>query len=199
MAPRTNLPVGVLGRPHGLRGEILLHPFHRGGLRMDRLGLPLQVEIELKGRLRPAELRAARGAGADTLLAFRGVETREAAAALTHAVLHVPRASLPPLCEGEFYVQDLVGCSVVDGAGRARGVVRGAFWNGAHDVLSVVPERGDGGARDDEEWLVPVVPAFVLEVDVEARRLVLADHEPDGEAEAGPGSDVDAEPGGGSA
>ena len=104
------------------------------------------------------------------VLRFEGVADREAAAALTHAELQVPRASLPPLAAGEIYVADLVGCAVYDLAGRLRGRVASSFWNGRQDVLTVVDE---GGA----ELLVPAVPGFIQAVDLAARTLVIDDHE----------------------
>jgi ribosomal 30S subunit maturation factor RimM len=42
--------------------------------------------------------------------------------------------------------------------------VQGTFWNGAHDVATVV--AGDGTER-----LIPLVPAHVLSVDVSGRKM----------------------------
>ena len=95
---------------------------------------------------------------------LKGVDDRDAAAALTLAEVRVPRTALPPLGPGEFYVEDLIGCAVDDEAGRALGTVEGTFWNGAHDVATVV-------APDGVERLLPLIPDCVLEVDVPGRKM----------------------------
>jgi 16S rRNA processing protein RimM len=164
------LPLGKFGRPHGVRGELAVRLFNPDGPALEDVELPLEVEV-VRGETRsPARLTAVRPTAEGLLLYLDGVDTREAAAAFTNAELWVPRRYLPALQEGEVYVQDLIGCTVVDAEGRVRGTVRASFWNGAQDVLTV-DEPGGG------ELLVPVVDEFILEVDLEARRLVVDTHE----------------------
>jgi 16S rRNA processing protein RimM len=98
------------------------------------------------------------------LVRLEGVPDREAAAALTLSEVRAPRAALPPLAAGEFYVEDITGCVVEDEAGRALGIVQGTFWNGAHDVATVV-------APDGTERLIPIVPAHVVAVDLPGRKM----------------------------
>ena len=62
------------------------------------------------------------------------------------------------------YVEDVVGCAVSDENGRPLGIVKGTFWNGAHDVCTVI----DSDGRDH---LLPLVPEFVLEVDTAGRKM----------------------------
>jgi 16S rRNA processing protein RimM len=98
------------------------------------------------------------------LMRIAGVGDREAAAALTLGEVRVARASLPPLGPGEFYVEDVIGCAVDDEAGRALGAATGTFWNGAHDVVTVADGAG-------HERLIPLVPDFVLTVDIPGRKI----------------------------
>jgi 16S rRNA processing protein RimM len=164
------LPLGTFGRPHGVRGELVLRLFNADGLALEEASLPLAVEV-VRGETRaPATLVAVRAMADALLVRLEGVETREAAAAITNAELWVPRGSLPPLDPGEVYVEDLVGCTVVDGEGRVRGTVRASFWNGAQDVLTI-DEPGGG------ELLIPAVTEFIRDVDLEARRIVVDTHE----------------------
>ena len=76
----------------------------------------------------------------------------------------MPRAALPPLAAGEYYVADVVGCRVETEDGVALGVVVQTFWNGGQDVMVV--REGDGPAG---EQLIPMVPDFVRQVDTVAR------------------------------
>ena len=65
---------------------------------------------------------------------------------------------------GEYYVEDVIGCAVEDDKGGRSGRVQGVFWNGAHDVATVVD-------ADGRERLIPLVPDFVLAVDAAGRRM----------------------------
>jgi ribosomal 30S subunit maturation factor RimM len=76
----------------------------------------------------------------------------------------------------EFYVEDLVGCQVETEGGSVLGLVQGIFWNGAQDVITV---GDDGQGKDDNQLLIPVVPAFIRLVDAEARRVVVAWEDPE--------------------
>jgi len=98
------------------------------------------------------------------LVRLEGVPDREAAAALTLSEVRAPRAALPPLAPGEFYVEDIAGCAVEDETGRELGRVQGTFWNGAHDVATVV-------APDGSERLIPIVAAHVVSVDAPGRKM----------------------------
>ena len=160
------MPFGILGRPHGTAGEISLHPFHSGGCRLDTVALPLAVTIGDSAATITAVRRTADG----FLLKLDGVLTREKAASLTGQQLGLPKSTLPPLGEGEFYVEDLVGCRVEDSEGRVLGVVRSVFWNGAHDVMVI-------GDEERGERLLPAAPEFIVAVDRLTKCVVVDPHE----------------------
>lgn len=103
--------------------------------------------------------------GRGLLLRIAGRERREAVDELLGRPLWVPRGQLQPTEPGEFYWSDLEGCSVVNGDGHGFGTVKRILATGANDVLVV------GGER---ETLIPFVQGtYVLEVDLEARRIVV--------------------------
>jgi 16S rRNA processing protein RimM len=112
----------------------------------------------------PRRLLASRRVNDGYLVRIEGVSDREAAATLTLSEVRASRAALPPLAPGEFYVEDLAGCAVEDETGRPLGTVQGTFWNGAHDVATVV-------TADGSERLIPIVAAHVLAVDVSGRKM----------------------------
>ncbi len=111
---------------------------------------------------------SARRAGGCAVFLLKGVDSAEAAGELVGARVLVPRGELPPLEEGEFFVADLVGCSVeVTGKGRI-GAVADVVPGPAHDWLAI---RRDGKAG---EVLLPLVSEFVREVDSRGGRIVVA-------------------------
>ena len=78
----------------------------------------------------------------------------------------MPAEALPPLAEDEFYLHDLVGLSVEDEEGVARGTIAEVMDLPMHRVLVV-------RSQDGTDTLVPDVPAFVVSLDVAAGRLVV--------------------------
>lgn len=165
------LSVGLLGRPHGLRGEIVFRPHDphsEVALRLEKVTLLRSGSVP-----RDARVASVRPAGATFLLTFDGVTSRDAAAALTLSEVHVDRAVLPPLPPGEFYVEDLPGCEVVGTDGTGLGTVAGTFWNGAHDVITVTGPAGDR--------MIPVVPDHIISFDGAARRVTVRWPESDDE------------------
>jgi 16S rRNA processing protein RimM len=160
---RELVVIGRLGRPHGTGGELAAHAT---GPTLPGLAAGAQVLGRGgDGEVLPLRLAAHRPAGARHLLRFEGVETREAAAALTGLDLLVEAAELPPVTDPDtYYVRDLIGCSVMVGA-RAVGDVVEVHQRPANDVLEV--------ATADETLFVPFTADAVVELDLPSRRLVV--------------------------
>lgn len=168
-----SLLVGVLGRPHGVKGELMLRIYNNDDRGADFTRVPILI-LERGAEREPRRVQAARRVAEGWLVHLEGVGTRDEAAALTNLPVRVARDLLPTLVAGEFFVSDLIGCRVDNEAGDVLGVAQATFWNGAQDVLSVV-RRGDGrGTGDSErEILIPIVPTVVRAVDVSARRMIV--------------------------
>ena len=169
------IAVGVLGKPHGVRGEIGLRLFNNEGAAGPApVGLG-PILLARDGRTVTHVVTSARPFGAGLLVTFAGINSREAAAALTlHEVL-VERAALPAPRPGEYFVSDVIGCEVFGEDGTPLGLVRETFWNGAHDVMIV---RGGGATPEGEaERLIPLVPEFVREVDASGRTIRVEWHD----------------------
>jgi 16S rRNA processing protein RimM len=170
------LSVGVLGRPHGIRGDIYFRPHNPQSRAFDEVE---ELLIVRDGQRRLYDVTSMRPVADAYIAHLAGVEDREAAAVLSLAEVRVARASLPPLEPGEYFVEDVVGCAVEGEDGRPLGVVRGTLWNGAHDVATVEDAEG-------RERLIPLVPDFVVNVDAPARKMrVRWEDEDEGEGDDG--------------
>lgn len=119
------------------------------------------------GAERPLVIRSARAAHDRTILAFEGLATREAAAALTLGELWAEAAQLPDPGPGVAYRYQLLGCTVLDEQERAIGVVEDIVDTAAHPLYRVRTPEG-------REVLIPAVDAFLRSVDVAAKRIVVA-------------------------
>ncbi len=102
------------------------------------------------------------GTAARPLVKLEGADGRAGAEALRGAEIHVPRGDVA-IPAGEFLVDDLVGCEVVDGS-EPVGTVADVLLLPAADVLEVA--RPAGGLL-----LVPLVGDAVRSVDVGAGRI----------------------------
>jgi 16S rRNA processing protein RimM len=93
---------------------------------------------------------------------------RNAAEALKGARVFISRASFPSPEADEFYWVDLIGSQVSSRGGAELGRVVGLIETGPHCVLRVQP-----AAADAAELLIPFVDAYIVQVDLPAKRLVM--------------------------
>jgi 16S rRNA processing protein RimM len=185
------LIVGRIGRPHGIRGEVIV------GVRTDEpdlrfaVGAVLDVERTLPGPGRTGEgavgtgqlgdgqlgdgqltVASARWHSGQLLVGFAGITDRTAAGELTGSWLSVDSSQLPESTDpDEFRDHELIGLSVRTSAGDAVGVVADVLHHG-QDLL-VVRRDGDQDGGKAGEYLVPFVKAIVPEIDVSAGVLVI--------------------------
>ncbi len=183
-APDRLVLVGRFGAPQGVRGEIRVQSFTGDPKAIGDYG-PLTDAAREKvfaiERLRPlkAEMVVAK---------VKGVDRREAAAALTGVELFARRDRLPEPTEDEFYWDDLVGLEAVTADGRPLGRVAAVANYGAGDILEIAPEGGG------EALLLPFAKAVVPEIDFNAGKIVVElPAEIDGEGATRRGED-DADP-----
>jgi 16S rRNA processing protein RimM len=153
--------MGVVGRPHGVRGLLHVHSYTASPADLAGYG-PL---LDDSGR---AWTLAWRGEGVAALSDTDGnpVADRSAAERLTNTRLYIERDRLPPPDPDEFYLADLVGMAALDAAGQAVGRVTIVHDYGAGTSLEI--DR-DGAAP----LLVPFTRDCVPSVDPAAGTLVV--------------------------
>lgn len=161
MAGERLVVIGDLGAAHGVRGEIRLRPFNPDS---PTPGEVAEVFV-LGGEPRRLRLRRARRHGRAWLLSLDGFDDPERARSLRGRAVAVREVDLAPRGESEYYYYQLVGLEVRDEEGRVRGRVREVLPSPGNDVLAV--------EADGREHLVPLVEAFVREVDIAAGRIVI--------------------------
>jgi 16S rRNA processing protein RimM len=158
----TAIPIGELGRPHGLRGELLFWPYQPGPT---SLAPARPVLLEVGDARGAATVRRVAAHGRALVLALDGVTDRDGAAALTGLRVLVAAADLPAPGEGEFYQHEVEGFAVVTTDGRGIGTIAASFATGLNDVWVV-----RDGAR---ERLIPIIADVVREIDRPGRRVVI--------------------------
>jgi 16S rRNA processing protein RimM len=128
--------LAAIAGAHGIKGEVRLKLF------TDALdNLTRHARFDAGGRA--IVLEAVRPDKAGMAIArLEGVRDRTAAEALRGLTLSIPRAELPPLAEGEYYVADYLGRTVVDETGVAVGTVKAIENFGASDILDIALASG---------------------------------------------------------
>lgn len=111
------------------------------------------------------KVEATRWTGDQLLLKFAGINSLEEAKLLADFELWVPKDQGAPLKEGEVYLADLIGCSLVF-AGEARGKITG-FLEGAAAVLLEV-EKINGSS-----CVVPFMNVYLGNIDLTGRTVEL--------------------------
>jgi 16S rRNA processing protein RimM len=119
----------------------------------------------------PYAVESARAYRDRLVLKLTGIDDGNAAEALRGMEVAVAPGDAAPLEEGTYYRAQLVGLSAEDERGVALGTVVDVVPTQGHDLLAIAPDPERDEAAD--EILVPWVPEFVLDVDLEAARIRL--------------------------
>ncbi|HEU4621809.1 MAG TPA: ribosome maturation factor RimM [Burkholderiaceae bacterium] len=120
--------------------------------------------------MRVVTVEAIKPHSGDWVVRLAEVPDRSAAELLKGSQVLISRADFPVPDKEEFYWVDLIGCEVFDRQGAKVGRVDGVMDNGAHAILEV--RTGEREGRPVME-LIPFVQAYVGEVDVTAKRIVV--------------------------
>ena len=156
--------VGVIGRAHGVRGEVAVE------LRTDepeRRFAPGQV-LRDEGGTRPFTVQSARDHSGRLLVRFAEIVSRETAEAVRGTLLIAAvEPEERPLEPEEFYDRQLIGLQVRRADGVVVGTVNSVLHLPSQEVLEVETANGPR--------LVPFVTALVPHIDLEACCLTVAD------------------------
>lgn len=154
-------------RPRGNKGEIAAENLS-DGLRHFTVGGRVQAVFPDRTLLELTIVRAWEHKGR-LILKFEGFDTISDADRLRFAELRVRKDALEPLREGEYLVDDLIGCRMVDqDSSRELGTVADVF-EPPGGVLLFSVEDSDG-----KELLVPFAKEICREVDIASKRIAVS-------------------------
>jgi len=163
MGELVETTVGVVGRAHGLRGEVAVE------VRTDEVARRYFAGADLRTTDgRAMTVASVRQVSGRLIVRFQQVLDRSGAEALRGAelVAQVPADELPS-GEEEYFDRQLVGLRVLDASGIEAGLVTQIVHGPAQDLLVI----NVGG----KERLVPFVQALVPVVDLSAGYLQVAE------------------------
>ena len=153
--------VGRIGRPHGIRGQVVVNPetdfveerFREGAVfwtRTARGDEPLTID-------------SVRIQGGRPIVGFEGCATIDDVEPLAGLELRVPETELQPLEAGRFYHHDLIGCMVETTAGEPVGAVERVEGGSGGSRLIVGGRRG--------EIQIPLAADICVDIDPPGKRI----------------------------
>jgi len=113
------------------------------------------------------EVEWSRAAHPGLVVKLRGIDNRTMADLYRGRYLEVPEAAARPLADGRYYHHQVVGLAVLTSSGKQLGTIAEVLERPANDVW--VSREGV------VEHLIPATRDAVVEVDVAAGRVVVAD------------------------
>ena len=159
------IAVGVIRKPHGVRGEASVEPWTPSVDRFLDLATVTLVSPDER-ETRPLAIESARIHAGRALVKFAGIESPDEIRDLQNWTLEIPESEALKLPEDEYFLHDLAGLVLIDADGRERGVVKEAYEGGGGILLRVKGPKG--------EFEVPFAAAICTHIDVAAKRITVS-------------------------
>ncbi len=155
--------IGVITKPHGLKGEVKVFPTTDDAKRFKKLK---KCIIRTKKGDIEAEKKSCKFFKNLVILSFVGYDDINEVEAFRNCDIYVSREDAVPLEEGEYYISDVIGSDVYEDNGSHLGTVNDVLQTGANDVFTVAMENG-------RELLIPVINDCVIDIDTEGKKVIV--------------------------
>ncbi len=96
---------------------------------------------------------------------MKGIHSLDQARELTNQEIWLPEEDLQPLEQGQYYLHQLSGCSVVTKGGRAIGLVKDVLLIKDNDLLVIT--------KGEEEIYVPFTESICVEINLENKQIII--------------------------
>jgi 16S rRNA processing protein RimM len=162
------LLVGRIGPAHGVKGEVKVVPETDDPARfanLDTVFVGEEAETAVPAQVESVRFQEGQH-GTTPLVKLESISSREEAEEKRGLLVFARQEDLPPLEPGEFFLHSLQGMNVEGEDGERIGAVRDVIELPGHPILVI----GRSGAPDA---MIPAVPEFVVDVDLDAGRIVV--------------------------
>ena len=163
MMENNLLRVGVISNTHGVKGEVKVFPTTDD---LERFKLLKDVLLDTGKELLPLEVTGVKFFKNQAILKFKGIDNINDIEKYKGKDLLVTRENAVPLEDGEYFICDLIGCTVVTEEGESIGELTEVMQTAANDVYVVTKPDG-------EELLIPVTDECVKEVSPEEKKITV--------------------------
>ncbi len=160
--PEDETVIGRFARPIGVFGDVkvIMEP-----VQPERIFKLKDLTIAIQGEHRQFRVERVTEGHGWYRVKLKDVDSAEMAGLLSGGEIITSVTERPQLPTGEYYVDELVGCSVVADDGDELGMLIEVLSHGNHDTWVIDGTYG--------EILVPAVKEFIIEVDIEQHHIVI--------------------------
>ncbi|MFO1241965.1 MAG: ribosome maturation factor RimM [Rickettsiales bacterium] len=159
MTSDARVLLGVIGAPHGVKGQVKIKTFTEVPENLTAYG----TLTDRTGKI-SYDIKIVRSVSDQIIATVEGYPDRTAVEKLRGQELYVARSQLPPLAEGEYYTEDLVGLRVFSSDGEDYGAILGLHDFGAGILAEIKDPSGKAEFFSLNNF---------VEIDVEKRTAVL--------------------------
>lgn len=157
------LRVGVISSTHGIKGEVKVYPTTDD---VERFLDLKEVWLDTRREKLPLTVTGVKFFKNLVILKFKEFNDINEIEKYKGCDLLVDREHAVPLEEGEYFIADLLGLTVVTEDGEVFGTLDDVMQTGANDVYVVI-------TTDGKEVLLPVIPECVLDVNLEEGKITV--------------------------
>lgn len=155
------LEAGKIVGTHGIKGELRVQPWCDSAEFLTRFST-----LYLDGGKTPVQVISSRVHKTLLLMTLEGVDSVEKADLFRNKTLYLDRSDVT-LPNGRYFMQDLIGLDVYDAdTFLYYGALTQVMRTGANDVYQIT-------AQDHKNYLIPAVPEFILEIDLEKGKMLI--------------------------
>lgn len=150
------LRVGVIANTHGVHGEVKVFPTTDD---MNRFKKLKNVKLDTGKELLDLKISGVKFFKNMTILKFEGIDSINDVEKYKGKDLLITREQAVPLNKDEFFICDLIGCTVVTEDGREVGELTEVLQTAANDVFVVQ-------GKEKKELLVPYIDDCVKNISI---------------------------------
>ncbi len=154
-----SLRVGVVVTTHALKGELKVFPTTDDAGRFDDLK---KCFIRLRDGVRMLEPESVRYFKQFVIIKFKGYDNINDVLTFVKKDILIDREDAVELEEGEYFICDLVGNTVISDTGERLGILEDVITSASNNVYIVKRDNG-------KELLIPVIPDCIVGHDTEQK------------------------------
>ncbi|XPV76562.1 MAG: ribosome maturation factor RimM [Desulfovibrio sp.] len=165
-ADASLLLVGVIAKPHGIRGELCIDSYADSPLLFEQAPC-LYLRSGENAPLKKTTVESWRRHKGRVLLTLKGVHDRNISETMRGLEILVDKDALPETAEEEFYLHQLIGLEILNEDGSLLGELKDFIETPMQEVWVIITPEG-------KEILLPVVEEFIVDVDIESEQVTVA-------------------------
>jgi len=156
------IQTGEIVAVHGIKGELKIYPWADYPEFLEEFDIfYIQANKMHYKALYAEEVRCHKNV---VLVKFEGIDTVEQAREYIGKIVYLDRDEIE-LEEGTYFIEDLIGCSVInDETSETVGEVKAVDNFGASDVYTIVNAQG-------REFMFPAVDEFLVSTDIDKKEI----------------------------